>query len=666
MDFFQHQETARRRTGLLIFYFAAAVVLITLLTYAIVAGALLLTRADHGAQAQPATAPALALWDPTLFAIVALGTLALVGGGSLYRVASLAGGGHTVAEMMGGRPILPQTVDPDERKILNVVEEMAIASGTPVPPVYLLEHEDGINAFAAGYTPGDAVIGVTRGCIRNLSRDELQGVIAHEFSHILNGDMRLNIRLIGVLYGILLISMTGWIIFRSTAGFSGSSDRDDGDKRGGNPWPLVGLALYVLGYVGVFFGNLIKAAVSRQREFLADASAVQFTRNPDGIAGALKKIGALAEGSRVAAPEAREASHLFFGDAVGHLLGFFATHPPLAERIRRIDPSFDGKFVRGRAAAAGPPQPEAAAMAGFVAQAQPGRGTSRIDPQDMVNRIGTIEPGQLAYASALLTALPAPLKALAHEPFAARAVVLALLVDRESEAVRAVQLRRLGTHAEPALLREVEKTLPLVQRLAPELRLPLVSMAVPALRRLSRDQFEAFAADVRELVRADNRVSLFEYALQRLLFRHLAAQHGTAPSFAGPSRSADLLVGPVRHVLGVLAHVGGSGPAAAAGAFASGVRTLGWPGVDPSLPLRDPDLRKLDLALDQLDVAAPALKRRILAACAACIGADGKVTLEEGELLRAIADSLGCPIPPLGSIAGAEVASPAAFRHSEI
>jgi hypothetical protein len=264
--------------------------------------------------------------------------------------------------------------------------------------------------------------------------------------------------------------------------------------------------------------------------------------------------------------------------------------------------------------------------------------------------------------------MPESLKALAHEPFTARAVVLALLVDRESEAVRAVQLRRLGTHAEPALRHEVEKALPLAQRLAPELRLPLVSMAVPALRRLSRDQFGAFAADVRAMIRADDRVSLFEYALQRLLFRHLAAQHGTAPSSANTSRSADLLVGPVRHVLGVLAHVGGPGPSDAAGAFASGIRALGWPGVDPSLPPHDPDLRKLDRALDQLDAATPPLKRWILSACAACIAADGKVTLEEGELLRAIADALGCPVPPLRSLAGAEAAdaagSPAAVKHS--
>jgi Zn-dependent protease with chaperone function len=647
MDFFQNQETARRKTGLLIVYFIVALTLIVLLSYAIVAGAFQLA----GRHDRPPLHSALDLWDPGLFLVVSLGTLALIGGGSLYRVASLAGGGHTVAEMMGGRPLSAQTTDPDERKILNVVEEMAIASGTPVPPVYLLEQEDGINAFAAGYAPGDAVIGVTRGCIRELTRDELQGVIAHEFSHIFNGDMRLDTRLIGALYGILLISMTGWIIFRSTA-FGDS--RRDGGRRGSNPLPLVGLALYVLGYIGVFFGNLIKAAVSRQREYLADASAVQFTRNPDGIAGALKKIGASAEGSRVQAPEAQEASHLFFGDAVGHLLGIFATHPPLVDRIRRIDPSFDGDFSKVRVGTADGPRPEAGAPTTLRPPGPPGRGVFGFNPAQMVSRIGTVEPQQLAYASSVLGSVPDSLRALAYEPFGARALVFALLVDHDSEAVQAAQLERLGTYAEPSLCRVVAKILPTVHRLTPELRLPLVSMIVPTLRRLSRDQFQTFVAGVRELIQADNQVSLYEYALQRLLFRHLAPHFGKAPASRAPSRSAGLPIEPVRHVLGTLAHIGGSQSSDAARAFDLGIKALGWPGVDPSLPPRNLDLEALDRALDELDASAPPLKRQILNACATCIGADGRVTLEEGELLRAIADSLGCPVPPLQSLAGGE------------
>jgi Zn-dependent protease with chaperone function len=651
MDFFQHQETARRQTGLLIAYFIAAVVLIVLLSYTIVAGAFL----SVGRHDRPPLHSAVDLWDPGLFAMVSLGTMALIGGGSLYRIASLAGGGHSVAEMMGGRPLSSQTTDPDERKILNVVEEMAIAAGTPVPPVYLLEQEDGINAFAAGYAPGDAVIGVTRGCIRNLSRDELQGVIAHEFSHILNGDMRLNVRLIGALYGILVLSMTGWIIFRSTAYGNAFGSRRDDDRRGSNPWPMVGLALYVLGYIGVFFGNLIKAAVSRQREYLADASAVQFTRNPDGIAGALKKIGALAEGSQVRAPEAQEASHLFFGDAVGHLLGIFATHPPLVDRIRRIDPSFDGDFSRVSVDTVSGAQPESGAPTTLRPPLRTGRGVAGFNAAQMVNHIGTVEPRQLAYASAVLGALPDELKAMAYEPFGARAIVFALLVDNESEAVQAKQRERLAAYAEPELLVAVEKILPMVHGLTPELRLPLVSMVVPTLRRLSRDQFGAFAAGVRELIQADNEVSLYEYALHRLILRHLAPHFGYTPPPRAPSRSAVLPVEPVRHVLGTLAHIGNAQSSEAARAFALGIRALGWPGVDPTLPPPNLDLQALDRALNELDAAAPPVKRQILNACAASVGADGRVTLEEGELLRAIADALGCPVPPLQSLAGGAV-----------
>jgi Zn-dependent protease with chaperone function len=651
MDFFQSQETARRKTGLLIFYFVVAVVLIVLITYGVIAAAFLGQSPAEGARGEAITK---SLWDPGLFAVVTLGTLTLIGGGSLYRIASLAGGGHTVAEMMGGHPVSPQTADPDERKILNVVEEMAIASGTPVPPVYLLEQEDAINAFAAGFSTGDAVIGVTRGCIRNLSRDELQGVIAHEFSHILNGDMRLNLRLIGVLYGILLIGMTGWMIFRTTAYASDSRGARDGDRRGGNPLPLIGLALYMLGYVGVFFGNLIKAAVSRQREFLADASAVQFTRNPDGIAGALKKIGALADGSKLRAPEAPEASHLFFGDAIGHLFGLFATHPPLAERIRRIDPSFDGDFSHVRLASFDQVPPGPGGRVTLRPPARPARSAFRFNAMDVVGRVGTVDPQQLAYAAAVLTTLPSPLKDLAYEPFGARAIVFALLADHDDESVYESQLEHLSRYAEPALCREVQRIMPLVHRLPRESRLPLVSMVVPALRRLSLDQFNEFVAGVRELVQADNQISLYEYALQRLLLRHLATHFGYARPAPVRYTTTGPLAGSVRKVLGTLAHVGSANPAEAARAYESGLSALRWPGVDASLPEPNLDLVELDQALNELDASAPPLKKQILSACAAAIGADGRITLEEGELLRAIADSLGCPIPPLQAIAGAQ------------
>jgi Zn-dependent protease with chaperone function len=642
MDFFRDQDVARRRTGLLIAYFLLAVVAIIASLYLSIAAALRLSGAEEG----PRTAAGLSgLWDPGLFAMVALGASALIGGGSLYRIASLSGGGHTVAELLGGRLVHPGTSDPDERRVLNVVEEMAIASGVPVPPVYLLEDEPGINAFAAGHAPGDAVVAVTSGCMRRLTRDELQGVVAHEFSHILNGDMRLNVRLMGVLFGILLIGLTGWLIFRSSGnGSVRLGGRDDDNRRGTNVLPLIGLALYVIGYAGVFFGNLIKAAVSRQREYLADASAVQFTRNPDGLAGALKKIGALSEGSQIRDPHAEEASHLFFGEAVGgigELFGLLATHPPLVERIRRLDPSFDGDFSRVRL---DPPRGEAPRGEAPPRPARPS--PMRFDPVRTVARVGTVAPEHLAYAADLLGSMPDPLTTIVRDPLGAQAAVYALLLDPD-EAVRRAQLSWLETHGLPALARETRTILPEARRLAPESRLPLVELAVPALRQMSPAQAHDFFRGVDVLVQADRKTTLFEYALQRLLMRHVVAHFVRVRPPTVKYATVPPLIGPTALVLSALARYGSTTPPEADRAFAEGVKALGWPDVRPEMAAEDVGIEAIDAALKQLAEAAPSLKKQVLEACATCVGVDGRVTVEEGELLRAVSDSLGCPMPPI-------------------
>ena len=326
MDFFERQDKARRNTKFLVFYFLLAVVFLILAVYAAIA--LIFTGVELKNSASESSVRLVA--DPTLFFWTALGTLAVISIGSVSKTLALARGGSAVAELLDGRLVNSNTTDASERKLLNVVEEMAIASGVPVPQVYVMDDEAGINAFAAGHSASDAAISVTRGCMTMLSRDELQGVIAHEFSHILNGDMRLNLRLIGLIFGILCLTIIGRVLIQTR-----------GRK---NPLPLLGLALIIIGWVGVVFGRLIQAAVSRQREVLADASAVQFTRNPAGLAGALKKIGGLADGSRLKSPHAEEASHLFFADGLSKSFFGFATHPPLIERIRALDPSFDGNF----------------------------------------------------------------------------------------------------------------------------------------------------------------------------------------------------------------------------------------------------------------------------------------------------------------------------------
>ncbi len=341
MDFFAQQDKARKHTTVLVVYFVIAVVCIIASVYF---ASLLIFRVTENGHALGEPLPELVLWDPKLFLQVVLGTLAVVIIGSIYKTLALSKGGSAVAESLGGRLVPADPGDPDERKLRNVVEEMAIAAGVPVPKIYVLPEEQGINAFAAGHTPEDAAIAVTRGSLTLLSRDELQGVIGHEFSHILNGDMRLNLRIMGVIFGIVCLSVIGRVLIYSRGGRG---------RQGGNPMMYLGLALIVIGAIGVLFGRLIQAALSRQREFLADASSVQFTRNPAGLSGALQKIGGA--GSRIDSPHAGEASHMFFGNGVAKpFLDALATHPPLPERIRAIDPAWDGKFSQSSVSAAHP------------------------------------------------------------------------------------------------------------------------------------------------------------------------------------------------------------------------------------------------------------------------------------------------------------------------
>ena len=663
VNFFEYQEDARRRTSLLVAYYAVAVALIILALYVVVAAIL-----QYGLQSDTAGAQGLAaLWNPVLFGWVALITGGLILAGTLYKMAALSSGGDTVAAMLGGRLVPTNTRDPAERRLLNVVEEMAIAAGTPIPRVYVLNDEEGINAFAAGLSPSNAVVAVTRGGIRRLTRDELQGVIAHEFSHILNGDMRLNLRLIGVLNGILLIALVGYGVFR---GLTRGRVRMRSDKKGGGGAVIVAilaiaLAMIVIGYIGVFFARLIKSAVSRQREFLADASAVQFTRNPDGIAGALKKIGGLFQGSRVESPHAEEASHLFFADGLkSSFLSLMATHPPLVERIRRLDPSFEGKFDR-RGSGQEPSDEEvvAAAMdeepAAFRRAAAPETipvppplPSVNVEPARVVEQVGTLGRGHLTYAASLLSSLPAGLRESVRDPMSAQAVVFGLLLSKTPD-IRDRQMNLLSTNARPAMHRETLRILPLVKNVGAEARLPLAELALGTLGHMSAPQYRTFRDLAVQLAGADAEIDLFEYVLLRIMTRHLDPLFGLGKRRTVRYSGLAPLADECSTLLSAIAWFGQDTPEAAAAAFRKGADELG---VSPGLALlagSKASLESMDTALEKLADADPASKQKLVAACAACVGFDGKVTVEEAEALRAVADALECPIPPFIDTAAA-------------
>jgi len=683
-QFFERQDAARTNTIWLVVLFALAVVGLVGVTSTLGYTIATMVNSQPSGPSQSGGGPyggqANDDIDPLgLAVIIGVATALVILAGSLYQVTALRfGGGTRVAESIGGRQISGDTGDPAERRLMNIVEEMAIASGTPVPPVYLME-ESAINAFAAGYLPGDAVIGVTRGAIDNLNRDQLQGVVAHEFSHILNGDMRMNIRMIGILHGILLLGLIGHILLRSIH-FMGRGSRSSSDNKGsaGIIMAMVGsgLALIIIGSIGSFIGGLIKAAVSRQREYLADASAVQFTRNPSGIAGALKRIGGLSSHGRLEHPNAGIASHMYFAQGVYEgLTGLLATHPPLEKRIRAIDPSWDGGFeaATGGGKASGPRaghRPVAGAS-GFAGDGPPlhvgrpdkatGDGPSRAAvavanmtagfgevPVSVVmaatDQVGAPESSHRRYTAELLRRLDPELAAAARESYSARALVLALLLDNDAK-VRQSQFDSLRQMLPPDIVLLTNKLATKVDQIPDATRLPLVDLALPMLRMMTAPQYSVFIKAFEAMVKADNRLTIFEWTLSQVLVRHLKQQYMPIASTVTLHYRLGRLGEEISVLLSTLARVGHQTNEVES-AFTAGAAKL--PGVNLRLlPAEECSFSAVERAIEKLARASVHRRGEVLVACAATVCADGVVKVKEAELLRGIADLLDCPMPPL-------------------
>ncbi|TBV07033.1 M48 family metallopeptidase [Phytopseudomonas dryadis] len=627
MDFFEQQDRARRNSTRL--------VILLLLAVATLIGTTTLVIAIAWQVYQGGNYRFDAL-SGELLGSVALAVGGVVILGWLFKAQQLSAGGKVVAERLGGRLINLEPRGRHEQRVLNVVEEMALAAGTPVPPVYLLE-ESSINAFAAGLRPENAVIGVTRGAIEKLNRDELQGVIAHEFSHILHGDMRLNTRLVAVLHGILLLGLIGEMLLRG-GGHARHVPRSgrSGDKSRGSGIALImvlGLALLIIGYAGTFFGNLIKAAVSRQREFLADASAVQFTRNPQGIAGALKKLGGL-RGSHIEASHAAEYSHMYFGQGMA-LSRMMATHPPLEERIRRIDPSWDGVVMGGEVFERPTPDhaPASAAqeaVSGFSAGAASAAIASIGDPQ----------PQHLSEARESLAQIDDSLRQAAHEPHGALAILYGLLLGRDP-ATRQQRMAWMQANLAPLLSDKLLELAAALERLPAGRRLPLLEIAIPALKQLPPQDFVTLKQNIGTLLVGTGQLDLIEWALLRIVERNLGMQRmpqGRLPLAALGTESTLLLV--------ALARAGNTSEEAAAQAFEAAWSTLPFTPRVFAEQAR-PGVTQLNQALNRLNQMRPLQKPQLLKAMARCIEHDGRISAEEAELMRAVADTLDCPMPPL-------------------
>ncbi len=637
MNFFQAQSKARRSTWILVVLFVCAILGIIALTNLLLMSVIVFRETG---QLFSSWAEVEQYFDWKMFWTTGLIVGAVIAGGSLFKFIQLSAGGRAVAESLGGKIIPQDSTDPDRRKVLNVVEEMAIASGMAVPPVYLIQG-NGINAFAAGYSSNDAVIGITHGAMHHLSRDELQGVIAHEFSHIFNGDMRLNIRLTGILHGVLLLGMIGYYLLRAMRHV-----RHRGKDTGGAVLAILVLALGLMavGFVGTTIGQLIKAMVSRQREYLADASAVRYTRNRDGIAGALKKIGGLSSGGLLGSPAAAEYSHAYFAEGASSFFNaLLSTHPPLKKRIRKIDPGWDGRFVM--------PVIEPSRPAPKMAPARKTRQQKLDVTAGIVDAMLAIElmgrPGEahIEHAHTLIDQLPEEVREEAKNPIGAQGIILAMLADRDP-VIRKAQWAAQVDAGNPVVLAKALSLLDSIARLPKALRLPLVDMAMPSLRVLSLPQYKEFRTLVTGFIKADKRIALSEWILEQLVLHQLDIVYGLRKRDKEKYSYLGAVKAPAELLLSMLAHAEHAGESEAQQAFAAGIKSIGAMALNFQ-PRSEMTPGTLTVALDELAKMKPLVKKRFLTACLACVSKDERVTIAGIETLRTIAAGLDCPLPPV-------------------
>ena len=649
MDFYTEQDAARRKTRLLVLLFIIAVIVLIGITNVLIAALIYVI----GASSLPFTSGdtidgALQWFTLQRFTWVCLGVLGSIFMVVLFKWAQLAIGGKGVAERLGGQRIVPQTDDPDQRRCLNVVAEMALAAGLPVPPVYVLPNERGINAFAAGISPADAVIGITQGSLRSFNREQLQGVIAHEFSHILNGDMRLNIRLAALLKGITFVGDVGEVIVRG-----GSRRRMGRSTRQSPQFMAIGLALWMVGWLGGLFASFIKAAVSRQRELLADASAVQFTRNPGGVADALKVIGGHIPGSVIVEVRANELSHIFFGQIGNALMQVFATHPPLRERIWRIQPDWNGEFIKldktppyegmtlDKKRREAERKIAANAAAAVIAGAVLGAGAEQAI-RDAAATAGA-DADFSVLAPPQVPGITAWLAEQAQDPFGANAIAYGLLLSTDASEMEA-QLDMIGATGVRGMSITVRDLAPKLASLPVEWRLPLLEMSLPALKCMSPEQYRSFKDTLLSVVRADSKIDLYEWCIYQVI------RHYLDPEFVQvkPSKPRHRKVVHVRQeyrtVVSLLAWRGHADERERDRAFTRGVQSVGLYNLSLR-PLEECSVVEFSKAVHKLADCYPLLKPRLLKGMATCAAHDDILTAQEREILVAVAAVMDCPVP---------------------
>lgn len=651
MDFFEHQDKARKKTGQLILLFSAglfatlaAVNLISFFAYWYFSSPEVSSFSVSVPNVlSPGSSSAFNMdveqtgfvnaferwWTSNLNWQVSVGVLAVVFMGTLFRYLELLGGGRKVAQWSGAVSVADFSKDANVQMYINVSEEMAIAAGMPVPELYIMEHEQGINAFVAGYRVDQAVMVVTRGALNQLSRDQLQGVIGHEYSHILNGDMRLNIRLMAALGGLILLGQVGRFFLESTF-YSGRRSRDD------NKFQIVfigvGAALMLVGYIGVLAGRMIKAAVSRQREFLADASSVQFTRNPDGIAGALYEIQQSTEGSHLGHSHAEDMSHFCFGESVG-LSQKLSTHPPLNERIKRVNPTF---LVKNKAKRRKTETPEQS-----VSRSAPDVFETTMAAASFSAMVGQVTPDHVVYAQKLYKHIPEQIKMWVHQSVGARSYIYCQIL-LGSDGQRQAILNEVKV-LDSEVVDTLQKMWPFTKQMDEQLRLPILEMSIPTLKRMTEQERVVFIDRLAQLVDLDGRVDFVEWVTLTLTRLRLTSQKNKSQQQL--SNKIDQFKGDLDVIFSALVEI--NPDKAKAEKMRENVYGRFQIDYKPNATLEEVGYDKVTKALTNLESISFMWRKSILQACADIVESNGKIAFREYEALRVLGECFDCPVPPL-------------------
>ncbi len=656
MNFFEQQDKARKKTFWLVLYFLLAIFFIILAIDLVVVGAIIYTNPapyvkvtnfgyllNHEAVFNLVIMTALAV-SPVIVFIIILGTI--------LKIFALSGGGVSVANMVNATPISPNTTDFLEKRFVNIVEEMSIAAGTPVPQLFVMENEPAINAFVAGYKPEDTVMVVTKGALTQLSRDELQGVVGHEFSHVYNGDMHINLKLMGILGGLLMIGQAGYFLLRFFGNSNSRSSSDRTDGRIAIAVIIIGIGLLVIGYIGLFFGRLIKAAVSRERELLADASSVQYTRNPQGIIFALKRIQKSEKGTNLNTKNVEDVSHLCFGSARWVMFNnLLATHPPLDKRIEILDPQ--GEFANvplkdlkddlKSTTEKKSPQTSLNTL-GMIGGATVLAGTGMVQTSvsNIQSSIGKPTNDNVMVAQKLLAHIPDSVKDVSHDPAKVENIYYALVLSElEDKTEKIIQILQKEIASDD--LKQVLDLGKLFMNLPKAAQLPLIDISMPAFKSNTQEKRASIVQTVQKIMAVGEK-KLFEFTLLSLLQKSMQDKIPKDSKvkyndFKPVLTEVSLLIIAVLKVTTQDESKQNSEFVRLMKNFTD--NNIERPAIGSAQPI------KFQEVLSTLNQLAPLCKEKLINTLLDAISEDGVINLSEAELVRAIAANLDCPIPPI-------------------